>query len=45
MSEKKGIVIPISLDASGITAEVQRASQQVGKASVGMARGVSAAMG
>lgn len=43
MSEK--ISIPIGLDASGVSADIQKASANVGKATVGMARGISAAVG
>ncbi len=43
MSEK--ISIPIGLDASGVSADIQKASGQVGKAVTGMTRGISAAMG
>lgn len=43
MSEK--ISIPIGLDASGISADIQKASNNVGKATAGMARGISAAVG
>ncbi len=44
MSEEK-ISIPIGLDASGVSNDIQKVSNSVGKATAGMARGISAAVG
>jgi len=44
MSQEK-ISIPIGLDASGISNDIQKASNNVGKATAGMAKGIAAAVG
>lgn len=44
MSQEK-ISIPIGLDGSGISADIQKASNSVGKATAGMAKGIAAAVG
>lgn len=44
MSQEK-ISIPIGLDSSGIANDIQKASNSVGKATAGMAKGIAAAVG